>query len=273
MRYLLFTLLLLTALPAFAADKESTFDRVMRTGVLKCGFVPWDPYFKLDPNTGALSGFSKDLSDSVAKILDLKIEYVQITMGEQIQDYDTGKIDAICGDGPWVISTIKYLDYSNPYFYAGVYAYGRADETRFSKKEDLNRKDATFIGIDGDVSVDLVRGLFPSANIRTMQSITDSSQLLLNVATKKADLVLTDPLTAESYIKNNPGKIKRVVKETMAVYGGGFSVRKGEADLLNTLNEAVDAALNTGIAEKAFEKYDPDRTLFLPVAKPYEVTK
>ena len=55
----------------------------------------------------------------------------------------------------------------------------------------------------------------------------------------------------------------------VAVYGGGFSVKKGETSLLSTLSQGVSAALNTGMAEKALKKYDPEGALFLPVATPW----
>ena len=31
--------------------KESAYDRVLRTGVLKCGYSVWPPYYTQDPNT------------------------------------------------------------------------------------------------------------------------------------------------------------------------------------------------------------------------------
>ena len=256
---------------AFAADqaKESAYDRVMRTSTLRCGYTPWPPFFSVDPNTGVMSGLSKDLSDNVATLLGLKMEYVQLVVGQQVQDLNSGKVDAVCGDGPWIISTVKYLDYTSSYFYVAVYAYGRANETRFSTLAGLNSKDATFVGIDGDISSDLVQSYFPQAKISTLSAVTDPSQMLLNVTTGKADAVITDPVTISVFEKNNPGKIKRLVGQPVAVYGGGFSVKKGETSLLSTLSQGVSAALNAGMADKALKKYDPDGTMFLPVATPY----
>ena len=255
--------------PKASAKAETAYQRVLRTGILRCGFSPWPPYFSLDPNTLELSGLSKDLSDAVIRLLELKLEYVQIVLGQQVQDLDIGRIDAMCGDGPWVISTIKYLDYSKPYIYAGVYIYGRADENRFSSFDDLNSPAAAFVGIDGDLSTDLVQSFFSQAKISTLGSLSDPSQLLLNVTTKKADAVIVDPLTATLFAKNNPGKIKMLLTQPVAVYGAGFSVKKGETDLLNMLNEAVSAAINTGQADRTRKKYDPDGTLFLPIMPPY----
>lgn len=38
------------------ANKESTYEREMRTGELRCGYFSWKPAFIKDPNTGEMSG-------------------------------------------------------------------------------------------------------------------------------------------------------------------------------------------------------------------------
>jgi len=253
-----------------AAKTESAYDRVIRTNTLRCGYTAWPPYFSMDPNTKELTGLSKEMSDAAARLAGLKVEYVEIVLGQAVQDLNNGKIDAMCGDGPWVISTIQHIDYSKAYQYSGVYAYGRADETRFTMLDDLNRDDVQFTGIDGDLSSDLVAGNFPKAKISTMASMTDPSQLLLNVTTGKADVAIIDPLSADIFMKNNPDKLKLLVNEPVAVYGAGFSVKKGEEALLGTLNEAVSAVINTGAAARILKKYDPKGEFFLPVATPYK---
>lgn len=203
---------------------ETAYERVIRTGTLRCGYSPWPPYWSVDPNTGVITGLSKDLSDITAKLMGMKIEYVQITNGQQVQDLNSGKIDAMCGDGPWVISTIKYIDYTKSYIYAAVYIYGRADENRFKSFDDLNKPEVIFTGIDGDLSSDLVQSNFPQAKIGTMSSSTDPSQLMMNVTTGKADVVIIDPLAASLFTKNNPGKLKLIISQSVAAYGAGFSV-------------------------------------------------
>jgi len=50
-------------------------------------------------------------------------------------------------------------------------------------------------------------------------------------------------------------------------------VKKGEAELLNTLNESVSAVINTGAAARILKKYDPEGRFFLPVATPYQQAK
>ena len=67
-KYLSFTLLALLmgyagawiAMPKTAsqveAKKETAYERVTRTGVLRCGYATWPPNVMKDPNTGKVSG-------------------------------------------------------------------------------------------------------------------------------------------------------------------------------------------------------------------------
>lgn len=52
---------LLMAFPAFAAEKESSYDRVMRTRTLRCGYGIFQPMIMKDPNTRKISGIFVDI--------------------------------------------------------------------------------------------------------------------------------------------------------------------------------------------------------------------
>ena len=51
---------------AFAADKESAYERVLRTGVLRCGYIAYPPHLIVDPATGTISGISHDIIEEAA---------------------------------------------------------------------------------------------------------------------------------------------------------------------------------------------------------------
>lgn len=274
MKHLFFTIALIVfSLPAFAAEKESAFDRVMRTSVLKCGYVPWPPGFEVDPNTNEVKGAAKELFGSIIKLAGWKAEWVQVVLGNETMDLENGRIDAMCAAGPWTLSNVRFVDYTTPALYTPIFLYSRADDTRFNNDSDLNKEDITFVGIDGDVSTDLVQIRYPKAKMRNAPSITDPSQMLMDVATKKADLVLLDPVTAGGFIKNNPGKIKAVSNEVLAVYPVGMSVKWGEYQLKEVLSRATEMAINIGLADDKIDLYDKTRKTIYSPAKTYEVKK
>lgn len=266
---LFWTLLIVLLTTAPARAEENAYQRVLRTGVLRCGYMAWPPYFIYDPNTKKLSGFFYDMTNGMAKLMNLKVDYVAIQVGQQVEELKTNHIDAVCGDAPWVLDTVKYLDYTNPFYYQASYIYGRADETRIKTLADLNNPAITFLGMDGDLSSDLAPRRFPQAKLRTLSVNADQAQMFTEVVTKKADAVLLDAASGHAYMKANPGKIKLLLEKPIAVQGGGFSVKKGESELFNMLNGAVNAALNNGFIDDVMRGYDPDNKQYLRVALPY----
>lgn len=274
--FLLF-LLVLFAFPAFAADKgnrESAYDRVMRTDVLRCGFVPWPPGFEVDPNTNEIKGASKEVFESIIKLTGWKVEFVQTTLGTAVLDMNNGRIDAMCSDGPWTITNIKLVDYTTPALYTPVFIYVRAEERRFHSYKDMNRADVRLVGIDGDISSDLATLRFPKAQLQTLINLTDPAQMMLNVADGKADAVILDPVTGENFMKNNPGRVKALdVQEPLAVYPVMMSVRRGESLLQQTLSRATEMAINIGLNDAKLDLYDPARKIIYSPARPYEAPK
>lgn len=265
-------LLFIFSAPAFAAsDKESVYERVMRTGTLKCGYYPWPPFFEVDANTGEISGMMAELAESVGELLDLKIEYVQLSaLGFQVEELKRGIYDAFCVDSYYVFSSIKFVDYSDPYFYAPVYAYVRSDEDRFKSIKDMNDLSVSFVGIDGDLSVSMVQRSFPNAKLMSIPSNSDGAQIMMNIMTKKADVAIIDPGIVDVFNKTNSPGLKNIFpQDPVAVYPIGFSVIKGESKLLYMLNGAISALHNTNSIEPVLRKYDPDGMALYNVAKPY----
>jgi ABC-type amino acid transport substrate-binding protein len=260
-----------TAIVKTETKHESAYDRIVRTGIIRCGIYVWPPYIEKDANTGELKGFTKDILTRIIGLLELRPEFIELQPGMQKQDLESGKVDAICGDGPWYASSIKYISYTNGYSLTPVYAYKRKGDDRITSLSQLNSKDVKFIGLDGDLSIDLARSFYPAAQIQTLASTVDPSQLLLNVVTKKTDVTITEPVGAKKFMDSNPDTIERVSDKPLAMYKGGFSVAKSETQLLETLNNAIEVAIDTGIIDHELDKYDPDRKMMLRPKTYYEV--
>lgn len=246
--------------------KESVYDRVMRTGVVRAGYYPWPTYFDVDPNTKVVTGSSIELCDAVFKMIGLKVEYVEIS-ANIVQDLDTGKIDTRCADSPWALQTIKYLDYTSAFYAIPNYFVVRADENRFTTLSDMGKKEIRFIGLDGDISTEYVQNHFPNATLMTYPIFTDTSQLMLNIATNKADAMILDPAIMATFNAENAGKLKILFQEKPVMLSPiGFSVKKGEEKWFRTLDYAVQMAHRSGLIDPILDHYDPERTKLSRIA-------
>lgn len=273
MKKFLLAIVMMMATTISAQAEDSAYDRVIAKGEFVCGVMPWAPYKVLDPNTGEWSGFGIEIYRKIFATLDIKVAFKEVVLGNQVQDLNTGRVDGICDDGPWTMSAAKFVDYSHPLYAAIVYPYVRADDKRFTKRSDFNKKDVTFTGIDGDLSSDLVKRVFPGAKLVTMESMTDVSQLFVNVETKKADVVICDPAAFSAYEKTNPNKLKAAAVEPLGRYRTVISIKKGNIKLLGLVNQAVDNGLDFGLVDDVLDTFDPERNKLLRIKDRYTLGK
>src|SRR6202045_405056 len=76
------------------ATPDNTLDRIRANKVLRIAVLPGElPYFNKDLATGNWSGFSIEMANDIAKLLDVKLEYTESTYGNSILDLQSNKID------------------------------------------------------------------------------------------------------------------------------------------------------------------------------------
>jgi len=243
---------------AEAEKKETAYERVMRTNVLRCGYGVWAPGLVKDPQTGQLSGIFHDYLEAIAAHTGIKVEWTtEVGWGDYPTALNSGRIDAMCF-GAWPKATIaKENLFTKPVYYLPVYAYVRADDTRFDN--DLSRANAADITIstmDAELSGEIAAASFENAKTISVPQLSPQSLLLLNVALKKADITFTDAWTAADYISKNPGQLKQVANmKPLRLFGHTLPLAMGEQNLLAMLNTATDEIVGTGEMDAIIQKY------------------
>ncbi|MEJ0063037.1 MAG: transporter substrate-binding domain-containing protein [Alphaproteobacteria bacterium] len=258
--------------PAAAPTKESAYDRVMRTKTLRCGYALWPPYMLTkDVNTGKVGGIFAEIAEKVADGLHLKLEWAEeVGWSSYIESLRTGRFDVMCA--PLWVSAEKaeFLNYTLPLTYSALHFYVRAGDTRFDDNlQKLNAPEYKLATMDGEVSQMTAKRFFPKAAELSIPELADITQLFMNVATGKADGVFNEPGLAKDYASKNPGTLRQVTKEPFQVFPNSMGMAIGENNLTRTIDSALTELMNSGEIDRIIAKYDPDRSIFMPVAKPY----
>lgn len=269
-------LLLLMSFPAFAADteKESAYDRVMSTGVLRCGYINRPPAFQKNLDDGQFSGIFKEYTESIAKALNLKVEWAEeIGWGEIVTALENGRIDAFC-PGLWAnASRVSRMDFVEPIMYEPIYAYVRSDDTRFDQSSDaINAPEVKIVVTEGTTYAVISTMDFPYAEQVTLPQLSSNSDLFMNLVTKKVDVMLCEPSSAEDFLRNNPGSIKQLKWDRpLRAFGVSIGVAGGEYRLKRMLDLATEEFLQTGEAEKILVRYEKIKGGILRVNAPYKL--
>ena len=240
-------------------------EHILASGKIRCGYAVWPPALLKDPNTGKMSGINYDVMEAIGRELDLKIEWTEeVGFGNFIEGLRNHRYDVMCSSVWPDAPRIRYLLYSDPTYYSPIYAYARSDDHRFDGNLDrINQDDVTISAIDGDISVTQARIDFPQAKVFALPQTAEGSEVLLSVASKKADIVFTDRGNFEMFDKSNPGQIQAIPNVPPAtIFAEPFVFLPEDIQLQSMFNLAIRNLINNGKIEKIIRRYPHGNYLF-----------
>ncbi len=279
MKKTIFTLLLLTLLVpslSHAHDKESVYERVMKSGKIRCGYVISHPALFKDANTGTLSGISYDAMNKMADILNLDIEWVEeVGWGTLFSGFKTGRYDALCSAIWSMPERAKQGEFLDPLWYGAVHAWAREGDSRFENGlKDIDWSTLKIATLDGHISSNVARGHFPQSKTVSAPDLSLISETFLMVSTGKADITFEQQYVGRDFLEKNPGTIKNITQGSpIKAYPTAVIIPAGEYRLKTVLNSAQAELINSGETNKIIDKYEAHLGSFLRVSRPYEVSK
>ncbi len=262
--------------PHAANRNTSVYDRVTKTGILRCGYAPWGSSLMIDPNTGAKSGIFVDYLKELTKRLDLKVEWTEeVGWGDIVAGLNSNRFDMFCSD-LWANSKrAKEIEFIEPIFYSTLNAYVRPGDTRFDNQiEKVDDPVIKVSALEGEMSNFYPAKNFPKAQIIALPQMSQFSQVITNILDGKADIVFTDTDTADNFLKSNPGKLRQVIlKRPLNVFGNVVGLKPGEPRLQQMFNITTIEMMHDGTLDAIIRKYENKPGKFLRVAEPYQTVK
>jgi len=256
-----------------SAHAESGFDRVIKTNTLRCGYAIATPWFMKDPETGVMSGYGYDVTNRVAEKMGVKVEWAEETgWGVAEQGLMSGRYDMMCGSVCIDPKRARAATYSTPFEHAPILPVVRKGDHRFDKGtlEKLNDPSVKIGVKNGHVFEFIVNEQFPKAQKIYANDISDDSEFLLMLETKKIDIALAGQSTVDLYEKTHPGTV-RSLEDAVRYCDGAFMVPLGDFRLKAMVDNALMEMNTAGQFEAIAKKYMPlePRYIRLP-AKPFQ---
>jgi ABC-type amino acid transport substrate-binding protein len=258
-----FLFVLLTFSQVFAAGKnQSVYDRVMETGTIRCGYLPYEPFIIKDPVTDELSGVTYDYINGVAEELGLEVDWAgEVNIDQVVPALEAGRFDMFwlpCSpDENWQ----RVLDFSAdvgalPYF---IYVARDSDIT----SEELQT--ARFVTIDGYALTGITKEEFPEAGYISMPQTTSPAELYDQIRYGKADAHINEHISAKNYMRNNPGVIRRFSDEPLIAMKMYLPVKKGDKKMRGFAEENFSAneGRNLALMREIMEERGLERDILL----------
>lgn len=254
------------------ASSAWLYERVMKSGTIRCGYVVDTPGCMKDPATGKLNGIGVDTLEMVAKNLGLKLQWSEeVGWGSMIEGLQANRYDIVASPVWTNANRARLADFSKPIYFSPIFAYVRIGDKRFTANnlDSLNSPKYSIATIDGETAEIIAREDFPTAKKVSLPQLSDVAQMLLSVSTKKADVAFAQLAAAAGFMSNNPGQIECVKGKPVRVFPNCWMFRRGQFEFKEMLDTALDQLMNSGAVDKIIRKYEPAPNTLYRVGLPY----
>jgi polar amino acid transport system substrate-binding protein len=189
------------ASPASAqAAGDNTLDHIRANKVMRIAVLPGElPYFNKDLATSTWSGFSIDMANDIAKLLDVKLEYIESTYGNSILDLQANKIDLgfALNPTPQRALVVDFTSLVFPHPFGAMLRKGLAAKTW----ADVNKPEVRIAVDVGSANEAVARRFAPNATIKSLKS---RDEVMLEMASGRVDCVVNALVLGLTAIAKNP---------------------------------------------------------------------
>lgn len=225
---------------------------VATSGVLKIGTSNnMKPYAYVD--NGTLTGFEIDLISAAAAKMGLKPQFVSMDFSALLPAVNNHQFDVVAAAVGITSARKQMVDFSDGYLagYFGVLAGGDTGITS-SVDSVKGKKIAVLQGSIEDTNSDT---FVPGAQI---VRFPDDNSAFLALSQHRVDGFFNDYDPNLSYIAKNPGLgLRQPITLPALAFPAGWAVRKGNTQLVNSLNKALQEIVADGTWMSLYKKYFP----------------
>ncbi|KAA8884620.1 glutamate ABC transporter substrate-binding protein [Nocardia colli] len=243
------TVVAATATACGGGDSKSALDHA-KDGKLTIGIKFDQPGLGLRNKDGSYSGFDVEVAKYVAGKLGVKPEGITFKESPSAQRetlIENGQVDYVVASYSINDARKQKVDFAGPYYVAGQSFLVRADNTDIGSPESLKGK-----------KVCSVKGSTPAQNIDknfkdTQLQANDTYSLCLEgLRAGSWDAVTTDDIILAGYAAQSTGAFK-VVGKPFTTENYGIGLKKGDKELRDKVNDAIEAMFADGSWKKAFD--------------------
>lgn len=234
---------------------ESALDTVRATGAINACYIVYPPFVEKDLSTGKLSGVATDIFESIAKKMNVKINYTESTWANIVLDLSTNKCQVnVSGIFPLIERAYGGVMFTEPFGYIGNNGIVRAGDNRFHSLEELNRPDITVAVVEGEQGHEYAKKYLTAANLHVISS-SDISLAFVEVSAGRADVGLGDDTTVDLYLRSH-ADVRKLLEKPYWQREVTFAVRDDDPKWLNFLNNAIDVLVVSGEVKEICDKYN-----------------
>lgn len=207
------------------------------------------PFGSQNVETKEYEGFDVDIIRAIAAEEKLSAEILNINFDGLIPALTTGDLDVVINDMTITDERKRSVDFSKPYYIAGLGIVVREDTNDIKSEKDLaGRRVGVSIGSTGEEAAHKIEG----AEVRSYNAITDA---FLDLKNGGVDAVVNDLPVNEYYVaKQGKGSLK-TVDTALTTEDLGIAVKKGNANMKKKIDDGLAAIMKNGKYTEIYKKW------------------
>lgn len=221
-----------------SAETTDIFYKIQKKGEITVGVSILAPWVMKDKK-GELIGFEIDVAKQLAKDMGVKIKFKQYQWGEMIPALKKGEVDIIASGLSITPKRALEINYSQPYSSSGYSLVTNLELTKdFTSIKNLDSEKVYITAVEGTVSADLTKRVFPNAKLDLRKTEEDATSAVIN-GTVHA-FVASSPIPEFISLKH-PNKVDLPLKAPLLTTKEAFAINKNSQEMLNYLNAWIVA--------------------------------
>jgi ABC-type amino acid transport substrate-binding protein len=234
--------------------RAAGLDAIMRDKKFRVGYINAPPGARKDPNTGEVGGLYVDAVQLIFAQMKVEPLWVETTWANFVAALQADQFDMCIAGTFATVSRATAVEFVKPICYLGMSAIIKADDKRFSKLTDLNREDITMAAVLGDAAVEFARQNFPKAKLVTLAT-SNLAAPFVEVSAGRADVGIEDAYQAMHYAESHTEVKNLFGSQPFNVMPIAWTIKRGNVELLNFMNTAIDWLLVNDRFSRVAEKY------------------
>lgn len=207
--------------------------------VTEAGFEPYEYIV----GNNEIVGVDVDIAREIAKEAGKKLEVKNVFFDSIINELNSGKADFAAAGMSVTEERKKEVDFSIEYITSKQVIVVNKYNNTIKSKDDLNSKTISVQG--GSVAETYIDSNFKNAKLIIQKKFLSAAE---DVKANKSDCIVMDELPAKELVKKNPSLTILNIELITDKYA--IAVKKGNTELLNTINKVLDRLMKEGKIEE-----------------------
>ena len=213
---------------------------------LKMGTNAEFPPFEFVENN-KFAGIDVDLAEAIAKELGMKLEVENMAFDTLIDAVNSGKVDFVAAGMTANPEREKNADFTMKYYNATQTIIIQGSNNEVKSNADLEGKK---IGVQTGTTGQDIAGEIKDAEV---SKYNNGLEAVMDLKNGKIDAIIIDNFPAMSYVDKNPEL--KLVEGEFEEEQYAMAVKKGNTELLEKINKALQKLIEDGTYNEILDKY------------------